>query len=104
MHRNCATAGLLLVGLALLSGCAWRDSKGTTHTLIVGFGWVRNNTATSGIDIQHTRVLGASLGKSGAVAGYLSSHTLAIDPRSQTNVVLSVLSTPLRIEAQAVNP
>jgi hypothetical protein len=100
--RGICILGLKLISFFLLTGCSWIDSEGTTHSLIIGLGYVSQAT-TTGINVVDIGVAGITCDE-GISFGLLKKTQLKINPSTAPNAIISVNTLPFSLSIKNINP
>jgi hypothetical protein len=87
--------------LFLLQGCSWVDSNGINHTLIIGFGYVSQASAT-GISAADMTVAGIAFDH-GISLGLMKKMRVEINPNTASNAIVSIKAAPFSLAVKNFN-
>ena len=96
--RNLALGWFLLNML----GCAWKDSSGVRHTIILGFGYVSRST-TTGITASDVGAVGIHC-EQGLSLGLIRKRSVEISPTSAPNAIVSIEASPFSLTVKNFDP
>lgn len=116
--RECAcwwaAKRVIVVGSSLaLAGCAWTDSAGTRHHLVLGFGVIASSGAggpgaSSAASVERVSATGAFIGTgpviNGLMIGWASMQAVRIDPGAEVMIeARSYADGTLSVTAQSID-